>query len=172
VLVVLTGLPSTGKSAIADRLGRSLQWPVFSVDPLEAALLRGGVTREQFSDRIAYDLLEALALHQLMLRQSAILDAVNPFHWVRARWQGLAQRFSVACPLIECVCSDRQIHRDRLESRKRDIPGFAYEPGWDEVERQVGYYEAPNEEHLILDAVNPVEDNLRKANAYIGQFRS
>jgi predicted kinase len=46
----MTGLPATGKSVIADVVAGALSAPVFSVDPLEAALLRLGITREQHSD--------------------------------------------------------------------------------------------------------------------------
>jgi broad-specificity NMP kinase len=36
VLVVMSGLPGTGKSAIADALRHELGAPVLSVDPIEA----------------------------------------------------------------------------------------------------------------------------------------
>jgi predicted kinase len=45
MLMVFSGLPGTGKSAIADEVGRRLPAPVFSVDPIEAAIWhrrRGG----------------------------------------------------------------------------------------------------------------------------------
>lgn len=43
LLVVVSGLPGTGKSTIADAVGRALSMPVFSVDPIEAAIWRSGV---------------------------------------------------------------------------------------------------------------------------------
>ena len=57
----MTGLPATGKSAIADAVGRALPAPVFSVDPLEATLHRAGITRAQRSGYAAYDLAAMLA---------------------------------------------------------------------------------------------------------------
>lgn len=50
MLVVMTGLPGTGKSAVAEAVAKALCAPVFSVDPLEAVLLRAGIDREQRSD--------------------------------------------------------------------------------------------------------------------------
>jgi predicted kinase len=39
-LVVFSGLPGTGKSALAEQAGRKLGIPVFAKDWLEATLLR------------------------------------------------------------------------------------------------------------------------------------
>ena len=39
-LIVFSGLPGTGKSAVANALGRDLGLPVLSVDPIECALSR------------------------------------------------------------------------------------------------------------------------------------
>src|SRR5687768_2597766 len=103
MLVVMTGLPGTGKSAIAEGVGKALGAPVFSVDPLEAVLLSAGVTREQHSDRIAYELMGMLAEQQLKQGQSAVLDAVNQFAWIRQQWRDLAERFDAPALLIECI---------------------------------------------------------------------
>jgi predicted kinase len=42
-LVVLSGLPGSGKNTLAEGLSRILSLPVFSVDPIEAAMWRGGL---------------------------------------------------------------------------------------------------------------------------------
>ena len=72
MLIVMTGLPVTGKSAIADAIARSFPAPCFSVDSLEATLLRLGIKREQRSDVAAYDLAYTLARSQLRLGQSGL----------------------------------------------------------------------------------------------------
>ena len=40
MLVVMMGLPGAGKSAIAAVVAKAIGTPVFSVDPLEATLIR------------------------------------------------------------------------------------------------------------------------------------
>jgi len=47
VLVAMSGLPGSGKSAVAEDLGRALPAAVLSVDPVEAAMWRAGVDRKQ-----------------------------------------------------------------------------------------------------------------------------
>lgn len=40
-LIVTSGLPGTGKSAVAERLSAALSAPVVSIDPIEAAMWGG-----------------------------------------------------------------------------------------------------------------------------------
>lgn len=167
MLVVMTGLPGTGKSAIADAVARALPAPVFSVDPLEAALLRSGINREQNSGIAAYEVAADLARSQLQLGQSAIVDAVNAWESLRHWYLGLAEPFGDTAVLIETICSDRALHRELLETRDRGIEGWIYEPSWGDVELRMLEYEPTDIERLVLDAVEPLEQNRRAAVEYV-----
>lgn len=167
MLVVMTGLPGTGKSAIADAVAKALPAPVFSVDPLEAVLLRSGIDREQRSDIAAYDLAAARAASQLQLGQAAVVDAVNAWERLRRWFLGIAEPVGAPAVLIETICSDRRLHRDRFERRDRQIEGWAYEPTWRDVELRMFEYETSSLERLVLDAVEPLEENARAAIEYV-----
>jgi len=95
MLIVMMGLPGTGKSAIAEAVARAIGAPVFSVDPIEATLIRAGITREQRSGYAAYNLALMLARSQLELGQSAVVDAANYVEIARAWWRDLAAEFAV-----------------------------------------------------------------------------
>src|SRR4029453_15133768 len=45
--VFLAGLPGSGKSTVAEGLSRHFSLPLFSVDPIEAAMWRGGLPPDQ-----------------------------------------------------------------------------------------------------------------------------
>lgn len=168
-LVVMTGLPGTGKSVIAEAVARALRAPVFSVDPLEATLLRLGITREQRSDVAAYALALTLADAQLARGQSAVIDAVNGVPTVRDEWEAAARRHGAAIVWIKTVCSDEAVHRARVEGRERAIEGFVHEPTWEDVERvRATWYEPFAGEALVLDAVEPLDDNISRALARVG----
>lgn len=165
-LVVFSGLPGTGKSTLAEHAGRLLHSPVFSKDVLEATLWRSGIGREANSGFAAYELLTALARDQLRRRQSAILDSVATFERIRSTWRTLAVEHGAAIRVVECICSDVELHRARLGSRRRDIPGW-YEVAWDEVERVRQNYEAWNDDRLVLDAAHPLDQNIALLDAYL-----
>ena len=166
VLIVVGGLPGTGKSTLADGLAERLAIPVFNKDRIEASLRRDGDTADRDSWRVAENLLTTLAGEQLRRRQSAILDTVARTPESRATWRALAATAGERFRLIECVCSDRPLHQARLEGRVRGIPGWN-ELSWSDVE-QVRARSAPwPDEHLVVDAVRPVAANLEVAMAYV-----
>ena len=165
-LIVLSGLPGTGKTEVAESLAASLRVPVFSKDWLEASLLQSGVVPREQLGMIGYTLLTTLARRQLALRQSAVLDSVASTTSIRATWRKLAQEFEASWLVIECICSDSEIHRQRLGQRQRGIPGWP-ELEWSEVERVQSYFAPWNEERLILDSVTPISENVARAVAYV-----
>ena len=75
--IVMSGLPGSGKSSIAERLAEQLKLPVLSVDPIESAIIRAGIPRSFETGLAAYLVAEALASEQLKLGNSVIIDAVN-----------------------------------------------------------------------------------------------
>jgi hypothetical protein len=80
---------------------------------------------------------------------------------VAGRWKELADQYEARLLLVECVCSDEGEHRRRLEGRSRGIPGW-HEVGWGHVERMRAEYPPLTVPHLTLDAMDPLDVNLRK----------
>ena len=88
-LIVLSGLPGSGKTALAESLSRALSIPIFSVDPIEAAMWRAGLAKSE-TGVAAYEVARALADEHLRLRHAVIVDAVNAVEAPRAAWRNLA----------------------------------------------------------------------------------
>jgi predicted kinase len=115
-LIVLSGLPGSGKSVLAESLSRALSVPIFSIDPIETAMWRAGLAKTE-TGVAAYEVAQALADEHLRLRHSVIVDAVNPAEAPRAAWRNLAAKHRVSLKIIECACSDETMLRQRIESR-------------------------------------------------------
>jgi len=167
-LIIFSGLPGTGKSTLADILGRTLHIPVFALDWLEATLVRCELQPAKDDKPLGfagYELMTILAERQLMLGQSAILDSVAAYQNIRRTWLALASKYGADRRVIECICSEEQLHRSRLHTRKRNIPGW-HELEWSDVERVKQYYATWKEEHLVVDMARSLDENLRKAKAY------
>jgi hypothetical protein len=107
-----------------------------------------------------------LAERQLRMRQSAILDSVASTDSLRSRWRTLAQTQNAKWRVIECIWSDEQAHRANLERRRRSIPGW-HELEWSEVERVQESYAPWTEDRLIVDAVRPLEENIKLILSYL-----
>jgi predicted kinase len=170
-LIVMSGLPGSGKSEIAEAVGASIKAPVFAKDWVEAPLLKSGFLTLDQLGWLGYELLTTLADRQLALGQSAVLDSVAVSESIRSTWRELTRRHDAGWVVIECVCSDSELHRLRLDRRERGITGWP-EPDWSEVERVRATYAPWGEPRLELDAVSPLSDNVARALAYLGLSHS
>jgi predicted kinase len=164
VLVVMSGLPGSGKSALADALGRRLGAPVISVDPIEAAIWRAGVPPSFETGLAAYEVGATLAEHQLRLGLTVIADAANYLEVGRAIWRTAAQRAGAPIRVIEVICGDEALHRARLEGRERGIEGFP-EPPWTEVQQRRTEWEPWGQDRLVVDSARPFD--LDAVEAYV-----
>lgn len=167
-IIVFTGLPGTGKSTLAEQLATETGVPAFAGDWLLGALRPHGVLgvldRPTFL-AMYYDLLGTLAERQLMLGQSAIVDCLVTEE-IAERWAELAARYDGRLRIVECVCSNEDEHRRRLEGRRRGIPGW-HEVGWDHVVRMRSEYAQLEAVRLTVDAMETVELNLDRVRRFI-----
>ena len=165
MLIVLSGLPGTGKSTIADGISHARRIPVFSVDPIESAILDAGIPASFETGLAAYLVARILAEQRLAVGLTVVIDAVNSMDQARDMWRKLATKYAVDLRIIECVVSDEQVHRTRVANRVRGLA--LAEPRWDDVERRRLEWTPWPERHLTLDAVEESGANLARALDYV-----
>jgi hypothetical protein len=69
--------------------------------------------------------------------------------------------------IIECICADETVHRQRIEARVRNIDGMA-ELTWARVIERRAEYEAWTDRRLTLDtSIDAPESLLAEALNYV-----
>ncbi len=131
MLIVFSGLPGTGKTTLAQSLASRLGATYLRVDSIEQAI-RNATASAQDIGRSGYFVACALAADNLQQGRTVIVDCVNPVAESREAWVQVAARTGVQLLNIEVICSDPQVHRQRVENRRSDIPGLT-SPTWQSV---------------------------------------
>jgi predicted kinase len=147
MLIILGGLPGTGKTAIARELARQLGAVHVRIDSIEEAILDSGVLSSPIDDA-GYRVGNAVAADNLRIGRTVIADSVNPIPLSRDAWVEVANRAKVSAVEIEVICSDTEEHQRRVETRISDIAGSRCVTWQDVVSRD---YRPWSREHIVID---------------------
>jgi predicted kinase len=161
MLIVMSGLPGVGKTAVSRELARLTGALHLRIDSIEQALRATGLHVGGEGYAVAY----AVASDNLALGRTVIADCVNPWPLTREAWRAVAAGAGVRALDIELVCSDGAEHRRRVESRVADLDGHRL-PTWQEViERDYRPWDAAR---LVIDTARlSVEEGVRAITSQI-----
>jgi predicted kinase len=147
VLVIMSGLPATGKSVIARALAQETGAVHLRIDVIEQAVVRAGAGTHPLGP-VGYSIACPLAEDFLRQGLSVVADSVNPLAITRQAWRDVASAAAVDHLEVEVLCSDPAEHERRATHRAADIPGLVL-PSWSDISGRE--YEPWDREHLVLD---------------------
>jgi predicted kinase len=149
MLIVIGGLPATGKTTLARLLATRIGAVHLRIDTIEQAVVRSGLARHPVGP-VGYVVGYALAEEQLRQGLTVIAESVNPLTITRDAWCDSATRASAPVVEVEVVCSDPEEHRRRADTRSVDIPDLPL-PTWQEIVDLE--YEPWQRDRLVVDTV-------------------
>ncbi|GAA4917367.1 putative kinase [Stackebrandtia albiflava] len=130
-LILLCGLPGTGKTTVAERLVARLRVPYLRMDTVEQAIRDSGELAGELH-AVGYLTCHRIADDQLRAGLSVLVECVNPLPETRDAWRRVASAAGADIREVELVCSDGDVHRRRIEQRETDVPGLV-KPDWGAV---------------------------------------
>lgn len=155
-LLILTGLPGTGKTTLARLLAQRIPALHLRIDAIETALKTCALRMHRIDDA-GYAAAMAVARDALAGGFDVIADCVNPDAACRRLWRDVAREGEHHHVLVAIHCSDPVQHRRRIETRSPDLPGLVL-PDWSEVEARD--YSAPSDPDILLDSAKTSSETL------------
>lgn len=130
MLIVLGGLPGTGKTTLARELAQRLSAMYLRIDTVEQAIITSRLLLD--AGPAGYFVGYSVAADNLSLGLTVVADSVNSLAVTRDAWFEVAKTTGAAFVEIEVICSDSVEHRRRVELRTADISGHKL-PSWQDV---------------------------------------
>jgi predicted kinase len=171
-LIVFAGMRGTGKTSLARAVAREVRAVYLDKDTIKdcaialADRLRLAQT-QQFAGSLSYELLVAIARDNLSLGLSVVLDSPAGYQVFREKVKGLARSARAELRLIECICTDEKLLRQRVETRSQDLPAYRTRD-WTTYQHELSQFERLTERRLVVDTAESLSLNLRKVLDYLG----
>jgi predicted kinase len=170
-LVLVTGVPGTGKSKVAEAVAGLLDAAVLAHDWAMSALRpfpeiqQALAAMEPSGHRVVgWSIVHALARAQLRQGRSVVLDGVARAPELALCGQ-TAREESARMVVVMTRCADAAVHRSRIEGRAREIPNW-YELDWGRVQTTLAGWEPLEGVDLTLEATDPWEHNLTRLRSF------
>jgi predicted kinase len=171
-LIVFAGMLGTGKTSLARAVARRLQAVYLDKDTIKECTLTLAERMKldqarQLAGPLSYELLVDLARDNLSLGLPVVLDSPAGYQVFRERVKALARSTKVELRLIECICTDEKLLRQRVESRAQD-PTARRTRDWVTYQHEVAQFERLTERRLVVDTAESLSLNVQKVLAYLG----
>ena len=160
VLVIVSGLPGTGKSYLSGKLAERVPLLVLESDALRKALFSPpGYTASESS--LLFSAIHILVEELLRKGISLILDATNLSEKFRERLYSIADRLDVRMVLVR-VEAPPDVVRERLKGRPKDGEGNS-DADWAVYRRMRSSVERISRNHYAVNTsrdISPVVDKI------------
>ena len=176
-LLQMAGTSGTGKSTLAQKIAQQTAAVVIDYDVIKSAALEAG-TSWDMSGRVGYRASRAIASSLLEQGISVILDSPCRFEFIVNGGLALAAQYHIPYAFIECLLTDEDELRRRIQSRK---PQRSQRVAFDKppidaptdvmtnktgkiLIHQTKYPESP---WLQVDTSKPITQNIKHALTYL-----
>ncbi|MFH1784975.1 MAG: ATP-binding protein [Candidatus Micrarchaeota archaeon] len=164
MLIIICGLPGSGKSSFAKRLvnGFSSKLIYLSSDRIRKKIIKKPTYSEQ-EKKLIYDRMAEHAKKSLDMDGNVIVDATFYLESERKRFLKLAKQASAKAYIIVCTLSEEET-RKRLKRRKNSLSDADFNV-YLKLRKE---FQPIKEKHIHIDSSLPVKNNITRVLEFIG----
>ena len=162
MIVVVFGLPGTGKSSFAGRLAEIIKAEYISSDRVRFKMIKDRAYTEEEKMKV-YDQMLVLTRQLIRQQKRVVLDATFYRKEIRQMFVALAASLNVKIYFIEVTARELLVKKRVSKKRKESEADY-------EVYRKVkALFQPMVEQHLTLESQeNNIREMLEKAAKYLG----
>jgi hypothetical protein len=163
MLIIICGLPGSGKTTLARALSNKLKAVHISSDIVRKRMFtRPGYGEEE--KRAVYGEMEAEASGALGEGKTVVVDATFYQGALRERFMKIAENNGRKAALVLCVLAEEEVRR-RLGRRKEGGPSDADFAIYLKMKES---FEPIAGEHLVVESSHPLRRRIERIRKYIG----
>lgn len=159
MLIILTGLPGTGKSSVGRMIAARTKGVLLSTDVIRRELFPKRRTFSKSESSRTYQEMYERAERLLSKRKKVILDATFLKEDYRDQAKAIARSAGVPWKVVEVTC-DPKVIRDRFSARKKTTDPS--EATYLTYLRFRKWYERPSDRHITVDNSGTPNDTARQ----------
>ncbi len=163
MLIIVCGLPGSGKTTLASAISQRLGAAHISSDITRKSLFANPSYTEREKSEV-YSSMAKEATHMLSEGRDVVVDATFYRARERKRFTDLAADYGAQTHIIMTVLDEDEI-RKRLAQRKKGGPSDADFSVYFKVK---GLFEDVEERHIVIDSALPEREKLRLVLGFIG----
>jgi predicted kinase len=159
MLIIVCGLQGTGKTVVATKIAEKTDAVLLRTDVIRKELFPHPTYGKEEIESI-YDEMFGRAKKLLVDERTVILDATFAEKHNRHRAKKIADEAGSQFKMVEVICPDEEIIRERLKKRTEDESDAQYE-------QYLNYkkiFEPITGKHIIIDNTGTLEETEKQIN--------
>lgn len=154
MLIIITGLPGTGKTTVAEALAKEIGATVLSTDKIRKMIFEKPVYNEE-DKRVVYGELFSQARKNLALDKNVILDGTFYTKILRNRAKEIGKSLKKKVYFVYCDTPE-DLLKERINKRMDKYSDANYEV----YLKMKKIFEQFEEDFIFIDTSNPVNRNI------------